>query len=47
MDVSVGCWLLGGCMDACVGRFVVVGWMYLFLDGCWLIVCARRWVMVL
>jgi len=31
MDVSVGrCWL-GGCMDGCVGRWVVVGWMF-----CWM-----------
>jgi len=28
MDVSVGGWWLSGCMDECVGRWVVVAWMY-------------------
>ena len=28
MDVSVGGWVLGGCMNGCVDRWVVVVWMY-------------------
>ena len=28
MVVSVGWWWLGGCVDGCVGRLVVVGWMF-------------------
>ena len=28
MDVSVGGWLLGGCMIECVGSWVVFEWMY-------------------
>jgi len=27
MDVSVGGWYLGGCMDGCVNKCLVVGWM--------------------
>ena len=27
MDISVSAWCLGGFMDGCVGRLVVVGWM--------------------
>jgi len=28
MDVLVDGWWLGGCVDGCVGRWMVVGWMY-------------------
>jgi hypothetical protein len=31
MDVSLGGWWLGGYMDGCVGRLVVVGWMYAWM----------------
>jgi len=28
MDVSVGGWWLGGYVDGCIGRWMVVEWMY-------------------
>ena len=41
MDASVGWWWLGGCMDGCVGRWMVVQWMcgWVSVHGWWLGVC--------
>ena len=51
MVVSVGGWWLGGYMDGCVCRCVLVGWMYAWIcpkvDGGWVDVCMNvsvgRW----
>jgi len=33
--ISVSVWLLGGCVDGCVGMYVVVGRMCRWVSGGW------------
>ena len=43
MDVSVVGWWLGGCMQGCVGRWVVFGWIHGWM--CWYVFdgCVDTW----
>jgi len=53
MDVSVGVWWLGGCVNGCVASWVVVRWVW-WMDVSvvwWSLVgcvdgCVGRWVLV-